>query len=421
MPRSKNTENFIIKDYSKIVNFTSEFSDSMSDYVLNSKDSNFIMFYKDLTHSDLGTFGKLTNSKKELGKYDDNLLYYMTSEQMQDIATRTGAIAQTAHQSCIGLKNELYTLTGLPNPRDVDPYLINDFYKVYLVNETIPYFQPKYTKTIFEKLNKKMPNWDFDSLETKVSDNQFTEISIHVCVHGLGEASKDIEFHALRHNMFKGDSFALLFEIGKDRKNMFVLLEKNPIFFSIIGETNKTYTQHQIKAKKRLISEMKDIPIPDEIVDEVVSRQQQGAWRKALAKEMMGYTTNDDEVFCPLTYLTVNFSELGALFKASHIKGFSDKNTKPEEKYDINNGLLLSANADSLFDKHLITIDENKNIVFSFLLDDKPRLIQELRLYCDTFKPIFNDKRMEYLKYHRELFEELENKRKSEENFEDIE
>ena len=101
-------------------------------------------------------------------------------------------------------------MTGLPNPRDVDPYLINDFYNVYLVNETIPYFQPKYTKTIFEKLNKKMPNWDFDSLETKLSDSQFTDINIHVCVHGLGEVSKDIEFHALRHNMFKGDSFACL-------------------------------------------------------------------------------------------------------------------------------------------------------------------------------------------------------------------
>ena len=77
---------------------------------------------------------------------------------------------------------------------------------------------------------------------------------------------------------------------------------------------------------------------------------------------------------------------------ASHIKGFSDPNTTNEEKYDVNNGLLICANADALFDKHLITINENKEIEFSFLLDDDIRLKTQLLLMQPIFKPILNEK-----------------------------
>lgn len=41
---------------------------------------------------------------------------------------------------------------------------------------------------------------------------------------------------------------------------------------------------------------------------------------------------------------------------ASHIKEFSE--CQDEERYDISNGLLLCANHDKLFDKHLISFDK---------------------------------------------------------------
>ena len=87
-------------------------------------------------------------------------------------------------------------------------------------------------------------------------------------------------------------------------------------------------------------------------------------------------------------------------------------NTLNEEKYDINNGLLLSANADALFDKHLITISENKELVFSYLLDGDDRLKNQLLLLQPIFKPILNEKRMQYLAYHRQVFERKEQERK---------
>ena len=48
---------------------------------------------------------------------------------------------------------------------------------------------------------------------------------------------------------------------------------------------------------------------------------------------------------------------------ASHIKGWAD--STDSEKLDENNGLLLCAHHDALFDKHLISFDDDGNVVVS--------------------------------------------------------
>lgn len=290
---------------------------------------------------------------------------------------------------------------------------------VFVVNKNLHYFTSYYTKLVFDKLEKKISktakkNWDFDNLDLALSNNLFTPITLHCAVHGLG-VSADADFHKLRHHLFKGDTFILLAELKESgENNLFILLEKNPIFFSIIGESNKEYEKYQLQLRKRLVDKtiIKE-NIADETEIEEVTRQQQAAWRRMLANEMMGYTQIDNQVFCPFTYITADYENLGALFIASHIKGFKDPNTENDEKYDINNGLLLCANADALFDKHLITINDKKELVFSFLLDNDIKLKSNLLLLQPIFKPILNEKRMAYLKYHREVFEKLEKVRKT--------
>jgi len=409
-----NEDSFIIDDNDKCKDFIAHISTNMYDYMETKKGSRFVVFYKYLTHSDLATFGKATHPNS----HANNFLYYISTSEMLDIEQQTGKPFQTAHQSCIGLKKELYRIVGLPDPRETSPYLINDYMNVRLVNDNLEYFSSKYTKQIFSKLGrnidgKKLKSWKFDDLDIKKSSGLFTDIQLHVAVHGLG-MEQDAEFHKLRHHMFKGDTFILLFELNSIEKNMFILLEKNPIFYSLLGLSNKSYEDYQRKIRNRLINQItnKQNAIEVDNLDDEVTRQQQSAWRKMLANEMMGYTQVTNQVFCPFTYITANFEELGSLFIASHIKGFSDPNTKNEEKYDINNGLLLCANADALFDKHLITINENKELVFSFLLDGDIRLKQQLLLLQPIFKPILNEKRMEYLTYHRRVFESLEQIRK---------
>lgn len=409
----RNNDSFILEDKTRIRNFLAEISDEMYAYIDEKPKSDFVLFYKYLTHSDLPTFGKSTRPNT----LEKNLLYYMSVEQMRKAEEQSERPFQTAKQSCIGLSKEFYDLIGLKQPRDNDIYLINDYVDVYLVNSNLDYFRSKYTKKVFTLLDKTYDGskWDFNSIDVSLSNDRFTPIELHCAVHGLG-MSIDTDFHKLRHHTFKGDTFILLGEItpGKfEKNNLFILLEKNPAFFSVIGESNREYEDYQRRTRERLINIalQRQNALADDMIEQEISRRQQTAWRRMLAQEMMSYSRSEGEIFCPFTYISGQYSQIGALFKASHIKGFADPDTRNEEKYDLNNGFLLSANADALFDQHLIAIDENKEFVFSFKLDDVV-LQAQLLLNRDPFGPILNEKRMEYLRYHKQKFDEAEAERR---------
>lgn len=90
---------------------------------------------------------------------------------------------------------------------------------------------------------------------------------------------------------------------------------------------------------------------------------------------------------------------------ASHIKPFiqSDDN----EAYDPNNGLLLSRTLDSLFDLKYISFDDNGNMLKSARLSDD--VWQHWRnIKLDSV--LLNEKRKQYLKFHRELMEKEDGK-----------
>lgn len=58
---------------------------------------------------------------------------------------------------------------------------------------------------------------------------------------------------------------------------------------------------------------------------------------------------------------------------ASHIKECAKclRGNQEDQAYDVNNGLLLSCNIDSYFDKHDISFDENGNILLGKRVDDE--------------------------------------------------
>ncbi len=81
---------------------------------------------------------------------------------------------------------------------------------------------------------------------------------------------------------------------------------------------------------------------------------------------------------------------------ASHIKPYKDSDEK--EAFDINNGLLLSKNLDSLFDLGYITFSDEGIIIPSRDLGiDVVDYIRHFRLDRDFVNP----KRMVYMEYHR--------------------
>ena len=81
---------------------------------------------------------------------------------------------------------------------------------------------------------------------------------------------------------------------------------------------------------------------------------------------------------------------------ASHIKPFIQ--SSDFEAYDVNNGILLSRNFDSLFDLGYITFDTEGKIVVS------AQISEELKLHISEYeldRRFINSKRLEYLDFHR--------------------
>jgi hypothetical protein len=82
---------------------------------------------------------------------------------------------------------------------------------------------------------------------------------------------------------------------------------------------------------------------------------------------------------------------------ASHIKPYSHCKNNENERFDVNNGLLLSKSFDSLFDLGYITFNPEGLIIPSDVLSS------DLKDYLTRFKlhrDFINPKRMEYMKYH---------------------
>jgi hypothetical protein len=118
------------------------------------------------------------------------------------------------------------------------------------------------------------------------------------------------------------------------------------------------------------------------------ARLGQGKFRKDLIKRWK---------FCPITKISIN-----QVLKASHIKPWREATNL--ERLDENNGILLSASIDSLFDQYLISFDFYGKIMISNAIDKN-----QLKLIgIDENASIeFNQQQQNYLNYHRGKFNKI--------------
>jgi hypothetical protein len=118
----------------------------------------------------------------------------------------------------------------------------------------------------------------------------------------------------------------------------------------------------------------------------VTSRVGQGWYRQEILKKWNNK--------CSIT----NCSVVEILI-SSHIKGWSECND--DERLDPDNGILLSPNIDSLFDKHFISFEDNGSILISDKVSkedlDILGISKSIRLKVD-------DGMKKYLKHHRNRF-----------------
>jgi len=126
---------------------------------------------------------------------------------------------------------------------------------------------------------------------------------------------------------------------------------------------------------------------------EVAIRLGQGKFRADLEQEFRSA--------CAVTGLTVS-----PVLRASHIVPWRDSND--EERRDPNNGLLLSANMDALFDRYLITFRPDGEVVCSAFLNGHDQ--RGLGPIGDLLKPP-SPSRAGYLRRHNAEFDRLERKR----------
>ena len=156
---------------------------------------------------------------------------------------------------------------------------------------------------------------------------------------------------------------------------------------SKIGKTTKSkITKKDIISKERKTNYKK--PNETERTGLIVSRVGQGYYRQQIIEKWNGT--------CPVTK-----SNMKNILISSHIVPWSESND--DERLDVENGILLSPNIDSLFDKYFISFNDDGSMLISKKLDIFNR--ESLNINEDIKIPI-SDGMKKYLKRHRKKFEE---------------
>jgi predicted restriction endonuclease len=401
---------YLLKDTKSILNTIESISPSIFNHINLNPNSEFMLIYKYITHSDLTNSGKRNGPLEDLSK---NLLYYLSLDEMLKLEKEQKVNFENAKQSNIFLPSDFFNFFEIPillrrdgfQEKKHNHIRVNDFANTFLAMDSLKFFDFDYTKRIFEKLEKHN-KWITNEVFNNTKYEGLLEVDIHYAIHGIGTKEDEI-FHKLRKSIFKNDILCLVLEKNSNFKNLFITLKKNPIFFTILNDYNYKFSDHLVKQLQNDEQKLRTYLESDEQSDTMP----QSTWKKALAEEMMNYTSNDNEVFCPLTYISSNFENSSTLYRASHIK--PKYLCTFDEMIDVNNGLLLSANADALFDKYFISVDDNCEILYSFLIENDKKLLSSIKLLGNTlFKPLLNDSRKKYLDHHRNTFLIKEEERK---------
>ena len=119
----------------------------------------------------------------------------------------------------------------------------------------------------------------------------------------------------------------------------------------------------------------------------VTSRVGQGAYRKRIIHRW--------EYKCPIT----GYSNLDILI-ASHIVPWSESDNN--ERLDVHNGILLSPTYDALFDRHLISFENNGKIILSETIEKNA--FQKIGVTGKETIKNLSEYNFEYLERHRKVF-----------------
>lgn len=144
--------------------------------------------------------------------------------------------------------------------------------------------------------------------------------------------------------------------------------------------TNK---KAELESEFEELEQIEDLPMGETEKERIIkSRIGQGKFKKLLLER---------ECKCALCGVTDP-----RLLIASHIKPWRDATS--EERLDVNNGLLLCANHDTLFDKNLISFDPDGKIIISASLSEVDRMFMNVH---ENLRIVVREEQLTYLSEHR--------------------
>lgn len=325
-----------------------------------------------------------------------NIGFYTTAEEMINFEKkhkRMHIFFNQTKQNSIYVPSEFYSFFSIPNPtqRKTNPgfssYLIDDCkIETNLYNNSIfKYFDKEPTQNTYKALGRTN-----EGVSLSLTDGDFTRTRLHITPHGLG-TTEDDQFESVRENVFAKDKIIVLCVKGNDTKKIYISFFRNPKFFILNNLFNNDYVLSRYFEEQN-----------SQTGEE--GRNGQSKWRDELAELSIGQQdSNDYFVQCPFTGIKVKYPEESAFLRASHIKAFSkcktpDGKINVKEAYDINNGFLVIADVDALFDKYLLSVEpETGKICRSPVLTSD--VISHLKLKRKLCDPHWKEK-VQYLKIH---------------------
>ncbi len=166
------------------------------------------------------------------------------------------------------------------------------------------------------------------------------------------------------------------------------------LYEKFVNSTYKAITEESVKELKEIEKEYSSSNIDDKdgYIESVISIRN-GAIQKVFRDNLI-IEFNQKCAICGI-------NNRGLLI-SSHILPYS-KCKRKEDMINHNNGLLLCPNHDALFDKKLISFEENGNIIISSNVDKQ--LFKDLNITesIKIKKCFLNKERIAFLKLHREM------------------
>jgi len=190
-----------------------------------------------------------------------------------------------------------------------------------------------------------------------------------------------------------GNLYSLTQTIGNQNINVSVI---NPSYnFRIAEQLQSEHIAHEIEKENIELESLQKTLLYNEMSGTDISKMMKSRISQGAFRQLLMIVYHHKCCLCDVTTTSV--------LRASHIKAWS--NSSREERLDINNGLLLCANHDTLFDKHLISfnpdsgmicisksIDENQRNALNISNTKKIAVSTDMRTYMELHRNIFNDK-----------------------------